>query len=56
MDRKKCCIACSKCTEIMRDGGKTGCVVKDAEVYGPIYREGRAGKPSLVGTNVGEHI
>lgn len=56
MDRKKCCIACSKCTEIMRDGGKTGCVVRDAEVYGPIYKEGRSGKPSLVGTNVGEHI
>jgi glutamate synthase (NADPH/NADH) small chain len=25
----------------MRDGGMAGCVVRDAEVYGPIYREGR---------------
>lgn len=56
MDKRKCCIACGKCTEIMRDGGKTGCVIKDAGVYVPIYRAGREGKPSMVGTHVGEHI
>lgn len=41
MDPKKVCIACSKCTQIMRDGGKTGCVVRDREIYLKIYNEGR---------------
>lgn len=41
MDPKKCCIACSKCTQIMRDHGRTGCVVKDAGVYLPLYKEAR---------------
>ncbi len=41
MDPKKSCVTCSACTQIMRDGGRSGCVVRDAEVYGPIYREGR---------------
>ena len=34
----KICIACSKCTDIMRNGGRTGCVVRDAEVYSSIYQ------------------
>jgi 2,4-dienoyl-CoA reductase (NADPH2) len=42
LDPKKICVACSGCTQIMRDGGRTGCIVRDAEVYGPIYRAGRA--------------
>lgn len=37
MNGKKCCIACSKCTQIMRDHGTTGCVIRDSEVYAPIY-------------------
>lgn len=37
----KCCIACSKCTQIMRDHGRTGCVIKDSQVYGPLYNEAR---------------
>jgi glutamate synthase (NADPH/NADH) small chain len=41
MAPKKTCITCSACTQIMRDGGRSGCVVRDAEVYGPIYRDGR---------------
>lgn len=41
MDPKKCCIACSKCTQIMRDHGRTGCVIRDADVYMPLFREGR---------------
>ena len=44
MKRKKCCIACGKCTEIMRFGGKTGCVIRDAEVYRPIYKQVSKGK------------
>ncbi len=39
---EKECIACSKCTQIMRDlGVRTGCVIRDFRYYGPIYREGR---------------
>ncbi|MHB9133638.1 MAG: oxidoreductase [Armatimonadota bacterium] len=41
MAPKKSCVTCSACTQIMRDGGTSGCVVRDAEVYGPIYRQGR---------------
>ena len=42
MKPERCCIACSKCTQIMRDHGKTGCVVRDSEIYLPLYREARA--------------
>ena len=48
MDPQKVCVACSSCTQIMRDGGRTGCVIKDPEVYGPIYREGRANAPDTI--------
>jgi NADPH-dependent glutamate synthase beta subunit-like oxidoreductase/2,4-dienoyl-CoA reductase-like NADH-dependent reductase (Old Yellow Enzyme family) len=41
MDAKKCCVTCSGCTQIMRDGAKTGCVVRDSEIYGEQYRLGR---------------
>lgn len=39
VDPKKCCITCSKCTQIMRDHGKTGCVIKDAKIYANFYKE-----------------
>jgi 2,4-dienoyl-CoA reductase (NADPH2) len=38
---EKVCVACSGCTQIMRDGGMAGCVVRDNEVYGPIFKHGR---------------
>ena len=38
LDPKQCCIACSRCTEIMRGAGRCGCVIFDREIYGPIYR------------------
>lgn len=41
LDPQKCCIACSKCTQIMRDHGKTGCVIRDSEIYLPLYKEAR---------------
>lgn len=37
----KCCISCSKCTQIMRDHGRTGCVIRDSQVYGPLFRQYR---------------
>ena len=39
LEPKKCCITCSKCTELMRSVAPAGCVVKDAEVYAPLYRK-----------------
>ena len=40
MDKNKICICCSKCTEIMRTpGGTPGCVIRDGEVYLPIYQQ-----------------
>jgi 2,4-dienoyl-CoA reductase-like NADH-dependent reductase (Old Yellow Enzyme family) len=41
LDAKKVCIACSKCSQIMINGGMIGCVVRDRETYGPIYKQGR---------------
>lgn len=41
MDPKKVCVTCSACTQLMRDGTRTGCVVRDTEIYGPIFRESR---------------
>jgi len=38
---EKVCVSCSACTQIMRDNGMTGCVVRDNEVYGPIFEHGR---------------
>ena len=39
IDKNKVCIACSKCTEIMRAGGTTGCPIRDQEIYLPLYRQ-----------------
>lgn len=41
MDAKKSCIACSKCTQIMRDHGRTGCVIRDSKVYLPLFKAAR---------------
>jgi len=39
LDASKCCIACSKCSQLMRAGGMAGCVIKDSEVYLPIFKQ-----------------
>lgn len=44
LDPNKVCIACSACSQIMRDGGTIGCVVRDNKIYGPIYKKGRSGQ------------
>lgn len=38
-DKTKTCLACGKCTEVMRSGRTPGCVVRDTEIYLPLYRE-----------------
>lgn len=39
LDKKKCCIACGKCTELMRHGGVAGCPIRDSETYMPLYKK-----------------
>ena len=39
MEPNKTCIACSKCTQIMRDHGTTGCVIRNSEVYAPLFKK-----------------
>ncbi len=41
LDPKKCCIACSSCSQIMRNGGRVGCIVRDGEIYIEEYKIGR---------------
>lgn len=40
LNPEKCCLACSGCTELMRAGGPTGCIVRDREFY-RLPRRGR---------------
>ena len=39
LNPKKLCLACSKCTEVMRAGSTPGCVIRDAEVYLPLHKQ-----------------
>ena len=39
LDKKKVCIKCSKCSELMRAGTVSGCVIRDSEAYMPYYKE-----------------
>jgi 2,4-dienoyl-CoA reductase-like NADH-dependent reductase (Old Yellow Enzyme family) len=39
LQKEKCCIACGKCSEIMKAGGKAGCVIRDGKVYASLYKE-----------------
>jgi 2,4-dienoyl-CoA reductase-like NADH-dependent reductase (Old Yellow Enzyme family) len=41
MDPAKTCITCSGCSQIMRDGTMTGCVVRDSAIYAKQYKLGR---------------
>ena len=33
LDPRKVCTACSSCSQLLRDGGRVGCVIRDKEVY-----------------------
>ena len=39
LDKNKVCIKCSKCSELMRAGTVSGCVIRDSEVYIPYYNK-----------------
>lgn len=41
LNPNKCCITCSRCTQIMRDGAHTGCVIRDSETYQYSYKLSR---------------
>lgn len=53
---ERCCLSCGKCSEIMRDGGTSGCVLRDGELYRPIYQTGRAGKAPIASNRIAEHV
>lgn len=44
LEKNKCCIACGKCTELMRHGGVAGCPIRDTETYLPLYNKYVRGK------------
>lgn len=48
MDPLKVCVSCSSCTQIMRDHGRAGCVIRDSDVYTDIYMEGRWHDPVVI--------
>ena len=39
LNKRKVCIKCSKCSELMRAGTVSGCVIKDSETYMPYYQK-----------------
>ena len=39
IDKQQLCVTCSKCTELMRSGGTTGCIIRDSKVYSPLYKQ-----------------
>lgn len=39
MAAEKSCLACGKCSDIMRAGGPAGCVVRDAATYLPVFKK-----------------
>ena len=41
LEPDKCCMECSACMQMMKDGGKVGCPVMDGGVYGEEYRHRR---------------
>lgn len=39
IEKNKVCITCGMCSMIMRNGSTPGCVVRDGEVYLPLFKE-----------------
>lgn len=39
LEKNKVCIKCAKCTELMRAGTVSGCVIRDGETYMPYYQK-----------------
>jgi 2,4-dienoyl-CoA reductase-like NADH-dependent reductase (Old Yellow Enzyme family) len=47
LDQTKCCIACSRCTELMRLGSTAGCAVRDHPLYSSLHRDAVAAARSV---------
>jgi 2,4-dienoyl-CoA reductase-like NADH-dependent reductase (Old Yellow Enzyme family) len=47
LDQTKCCIACSRCTELMRAGSTAGCAVRDHPLYSSLHRAAMASARSV---------
>jgi 2,4-dienoyl-CoA reductase-like NADH-dependent reductase (Old Yellow Enzyme family) len=47
LDQTKCCIACSRCTELMRIGSTAGCAVRDHPLYSSLHRAAMASARSV---------
>ncbi|MCF7889914.1 hypothetical protein K9M78_01695 [Candidatus Bipolaricaulota bacterium] len=41
LNEENLCIACDACSQMMSDGVEAGCLIRDGEMYGPVYRKGR---------------
>jgi NADPH-dependent glutamate synthase beta subunit-like oxidoreductase/2,4-dienoyl-CoA reductase-like NADH-dependent reductase (Old Yellow Enzyme family) len=41
LEPDQCCINCSACMQLIKDGGRAGCAVMDSEIYGEEYRHRR---------------
>lgn len=39
LDKRKVCLKCNKCSQLMRAGTVAGCVIRDSEVYLPYYQK-----------------
>ena len=55
MNKTKCCFSCSKCTDLMRTGNGTGCVLRD-EYYTKLYQSIPQEKRPINTTNVREKV
>jgi len=41
LNPRKVCLTCSRCSQLLREGGPVGCRVRDAKIYAPEYRRVR---------------
>ncbi len=39
LDPQKICLTCSRCSELIKGGFSTGCVIRDSEIYGLFYKK-----------------
>jgi len=39
LEAKKCCVTCSRCSQLMIYGTKTGCVIRDSKIYATIFKK-----------------
>jgi len=49
LNPRRVCIACSKCSEMLRWGGRVGCAVRDAELYAEEYKKARTSARGCAG-------